>query len=159
MGLPQGGPGQPLLCPLVVNGALSLCTTLTPQPSLSAGDPRPCLTVSCGPKRMTPPQLSPSLVVSFLCHPCPCPPVPLKIRILPPVQSHPETPAPLPTAPPSLGTSSPAFKPAPQHQQVALPHSLLPLLQPTCASFRPPPSFHPQSTQQESLSPPVSDPL
>lgn len=158
MGLPQGGPGQPLLCPLVVNGALSLCTTLTPQPSLSAGDPRPCLTVSCGPKQMTPPQLSPSPVVGILCHPCPCLPVPLKIRILLPAQSHPETPAPLPTAPPSLDTSSSAFKPAPQHQQVALPHSLLPLLQPTCASFRPP-SFHPQSTQQESLSPPVSDPL
>lgn len=136
MGLPQGGPGQPLLCPLV----LSPCASPSPpSPHSQQVTPDPASQSAVAPKQMAPPQLSPSPVVSILCHPCPCPPVPLKIRILPPAQSHPETPAPLPSAPPSLGTSSPAFKPAPQHQQVALPHSLLPLLQPTCAS-----SHHPQ---------------
>ena len=129
-----------------------------PSPHSQQVTPDPASQSAVAPKQRTPPQLSPSPAVSILCHPCPCPSVPLKIRIRPPAQSHPAAHAPLPSAPPSPGTSSPAFKPAPQHQQVALPQSLLPPLQPACASSRSP-SFHPQPTRPESLTPPVSDPL
>lgn len=64
-----GAPSRrPWSAPAVPTGALSLCITLTPQPSLSAGDPRPCLTVSCGPQTDGP---SPALPFTGGQHPLP----------------------------------------------------------------------------------------
>lgn len=75
-GLLQGAPGQPLLCPLGAEWSSLLVHRPHLQPSPSAGEPRPCLIVSCGPKANDPPafpftSFSPSPVASILRHPCP----------------------------------------------------------------------------------------
>lgn len=97
MGPPSRSPGQPLLCPLGAEWSSLLVHCPHLQSSPSAGEPRPCLIVSCGPKTNDPPAFPfPSFPPSpvFPLHSCQHPPpslslpsVPLESGILPPAQS------------------------------------------------------------------------
>lgn len=158
-GLLQGALGQPLLCPLVTVWSSLLMHPLIPCPSLLVGDPRLRFTeVTVAPKQPLP--AFSSTVASNLHNPCPCPPSPLKSRVLSPSQSYPLPMHLFIHQFISPGSFPPAVKLAP-HTSRSPPQSSLSPLPPNCSSPLPwlPPSPHSSETKAPCHLLKVSHPL